>query len=193
MLRLANLAGDVLSDVCTFAGRPILTFAESFSLRFQWNGKKVEASRHITWKNNVHMFRKLLKACNFYHFMVGNQVPMLDMSGSYLPLAAQQSFTLRDQRVADQLDSTKPSTPFGFPQLGIGLHLSALIRSYPTCVYIYIRIYIYISLYIFIYLYLYLFIYVFLYLFICLLIYLFIYIFFTGSTFRLCWAKGASV
>ena len=150
MLRLANLAGDVLSDVCTFAGRPILTFAESFSLRFQWNGKKVEASRHITWKNNVHMFRKLLKACNFYHFMVGNQVPMLDMSGSYLPLAAQQSFTLRDQRVADQLDSTKPSTPFSFPQLGIGLHLSALIRSYPTCVCIYIRIYIYIFIYLFI-------------------------------------------
>ena len=192
MLRLANLAGDVLSDVCTFAGRPILTFAESFSLRFQWNGKKGEASRHITWTNNVHMFRKLLKACNFYHFMVGNQVPMLDMSGSYLPLAAQQSFTLRDQRVADQLDSTKPSTPFSFPQLGIGLHLSALIRSYPTCVCIYIYVYIYL----FIYLYTYIFIFIFLFIYLCLplSIYLLIYLyFFTGSTFRLCWAKGASV
>ena len=59
------------------------------------------------------------------------------------------------------------------------------------CVYIYTYIYIYIYIYIFIFIFI--FIYVFLYLFIYLSTYLFIYIFFTGSTFRLCWAKGASV
>lgn len=142
MLRLTNLAGDVLSDVCTFAGRPILTFAELFSLRLQWNGKAVEASHHITWKNNVYESRKLLKACNFYHFMVRSQVPMLHMSGSYPPFAAQQSFRLQDQRVADQLDSTKPSTPFGSRNL-------ALACTYPICVCICMCVYsIYNSIYI---------------------------------------------